>query len=131
MGEGYIKDPFKVRTGYLDLPTGPGLGIELDDNAIADKLGHDWKGPESYDADDGSVVRFYHFYNPSMSVSGDFFDVFKISDTKAGIFIGDVMGHGVRAALVAAMIHTLIGEAHSGRRARRPSRSGVPRAARR
>lgn len=71
--------------------------------------------PAAGDSDDGSVVRFYHFYNPSMSVSGDFFDVFKISDTKAGIFIGDVMGHGVRAALVAAMIHTLIGEAHSGR----------------
>jgi galactonate dehydratase len=23
---------------------------------MADKLGHDWKNPEAYDADDGSVV---------------------------------------------------------------------------
>jgi hypothetical protein len=23
---------------------------------VADKIGHDWKNPESYDADDGSVV---------------------------------------------------------------------------
>jgi len=23
---------------------------------MADKLGHDWRNPESYDADDGSVV---------------------------------------------------------------------------
>ncbi len=66
-------------------------------------------------ADEGSVVRFHHYFTPSMAVSGDFFDVFKISDTLAGIFICDVMGHGVRAALVAAMMHTLIGETHSGR----------------
>jgi len=56
LGEGYLKKPFTVRDGYLDLPTGPGLGIELDDNAMADKIGHDWRNQQSYDADDGSVV---------------------------------------------------------------------------
>ena len=56
LGEGYLKKPFTVRNGYLDLPTGPGLGIELDENALADKIDHDWRNPESYDADDGSVV---------------------------------------------------------------------------
>jgi galactonate dehydratase len=56
LGEGYIKRPFTVSNGYLALPTGPGLGIELDENAMADKIGHDWKNQESYDADDGSVV---------------------------------------------------------------------------
>jgi galactonate dehydratase len=56
LGEGYLKKPFTIRDGYLDLPAGPGLGIELDDNALADKIGHDWRNPESYDADDGSVV---------------------------------------------------------------------------
>ncbi len=56
LGEGYIKNPFTVREGFLDLPTGPGLGIELDENAMADKIGHDWRNQESYDADDGSVV---------------------------------------------------------------------------
>lgn len=56
LGEGYIKQPFTVRNGYLDLPTGPGLGIELDENALADKINHDWRNQESYDADDGSVV---------------------------------------------------------------------------
>src|SRR6187401_971303 len=45
LGEGYLKSPFKVRDGYLDLPKGPGLGIELDENALADKIGHDWKNP--------------------------------------------------------------------------------------
>jgi galactonate dehydratase len=56
LGEGYLKHPFAVRDGYLDLPKGPGLGIELDENALADKIGHDWKNPESYDAEDNSVV---------------------------------------------------------------------------
>jgi galactonate dehydratase len=56
LGDGYLKKPFVVRKGYLDLPTGPGLGIELDDDAVAGKIDHDWKGQESYDADDGSVV---------------------------------------------------------------------------
>ena len=56
LGEGYIKTPFTVRGGYLDLPRGPGLGIELDEHALADKIGHDWKNFESYDEDDGSVM---------------------------------------------------------------------------
>jgi galactonate dehydratase len=56
LGEGYLKVPFKVRDGYLDLPTGPGLGIELDDAQMADKIDHDWKNREEYDADDGSVM---------------------------------------------------------------------------
>lgn len=56
LGEGYIKQPFVVKNGYVDLPIGPGLGIELDEEALKDKIGHDWKNPETYDADDGSVV---------------------------------------------------------------------------
>jgi len=56
LGEGYIRNPFKVVNGYVDLPAGPGLGIELDENALADKIGHDWRNQESYDADDGSAV---------------------------------------------------------------------------
>lgn len=28
----------------------------LDENALANKLGHEWKDRETYDADDGSVV---------------------------------------------------------------------------
>jgi phosphoserine phosphatase RsbU/P len=57
-----------------------------------------------------STVRFYHFYQPSMSVSGDFFEVLKLSDTSVGIFICDVMGHGVRAALVASTVSALVSQ---------------------
>lgn len=61
----------------------------------------------------GSAVHFHHFYQPSTAVSGDFFDVFKISENQAGLFICDVMGHGVRAALVAATTRALVGELRS------------------
>src|SRR6266404_1915964 len=56
-----------------------------------------------------SAVHFYHFYQPSMSVSGDFFEVLKLSDTSAGLYICDVMGHGVRSALVASTVSALVG----------------------
>lgn len=56
LGEGYLKRPFVVKDGYIDLPTGPGLGIELDEAALADKLGHEWRNRETYDEDDGSVT---------------------------------------------------------------------------
>ena len=55
LGAGYLKKPFTVHQGYLDLPTGPGLGIELDENALASKIGHNSRNPELYD-DDGSVL---------------------------------------------------------------------------
>lgn len=56
LGEGYLKVPFAVKNGYVDVPTGPGLGIELDEDAVAKKIGHDWRSTESYDEDDGSVA---------------------------------------------------------------------------
>lgn len=56
LGEGYLKTPFTVKDGHVETPTGPGLGIELDEDAIAEKLGHDWLNPETYLESDGSVV---------------------------------------------------------------------------
>src|SRR4029450_3700232 len=57
LGEGYIKNPFVVKNGYVELPKGPGLGIELEHAAMADKSGHDWRNQELYHADDGSGVQ--------------------------------------------------------------------------
>ena len=56
LGDGYLKQSFQVKDGYIELPRGPGLGIELDEDAVAAKIGHDWQSREEYDADDGSVV---------------------------------------------------------------------------
>jgi len=56
-GEGYIKNPFVLqKDGTVLIPDKPGLGIELDEYQIKDKIGHDWKNPELYNALDGSVV---------------------------------------------------------------------------
>ncbi len=56
LGEGYLRTPFVVRNGYIDVPTGPGLGIELDEDAVARQVGHSWRNRETYDTEDGSVV---------------------------------------------------------------------------
>ena len=56
LGEGYLKNPFVFKDGFVELPTAPGLGIELDEDALEDKIDHDWRNPESYHPDDGSVV---------------------------------------------------------------------------
>jgi galactonate dehydratase len=57
LGEGYLKNPFKLqKDGTVLIPKGPGLGVELDEALMADKIGHDWKNPETYNALDGSVV---------------------------------------------------------------------------
>jgi galactonate dehydratase len=56
LGEGYLKNPFVVVDGFADLPTGPGLGIELDEDALEGKIDHDWRNPERYLEDDHSVV---------------------------------------------------------------------------
>ncbi len=58
LGEGYLKTPLVVENGYVAVPRGPGLGVELDEDAMADKIDHDWRNPEAYDPDDGSVVEW-------------------------------------------------------------------------
>ncbi len=57
-----------------------------------------------------SVLGLGHVYLPSGAVGGDFFEVFAVSESRVGIFISDVMGHGVRSALVVATIRGLIEE---------------------
>jgi len=63
------------------------------------------------DAPDGqSAFQFVQRYHPSETVSGDFFGISALSDSEAAVFICDVAGHGVRAALVTAMIRALAEE---------------------
>ena len=57
-----------------------------------------------------SAFQFVHRYEAAESVSGDFFNSTAVSDHEVGIFICDVTGHGVRAALVTAMICALAEE---------------------
>jgi len=57
-----------------------------------------------------SAFRFVHRYQAAETVSGDFFNVSALSDTEAAVFICDVTGHGIRAALVTAMVRALAEE---------------------
>jgi sigma-B regulation protein RsbU (phosphoserine phosphatase) len=61
-------------------------------------------------APESSLLHFCHRYHPTGQVGGDFFNVLALSENKAGIFICDVMGHGVRSALVTAMVRGLVEE---------------------
>ncbi len=57
LGEGYLTQPFVVRDGYIDLPTAPGLGIQLDDDAVAAHLDDgSWETPRVAHSDDGSFA---------------------------------------------------------------------------
>jgi len=58
---------------------------------------------------DGGLT-FAHCYRPTAAVGGDFFDIVPLSQTRFGVFICDVMGHGLRAALVTAIIRGVLEE---------------------
>jgi serine phosphatase RsbU (regulator of sigma subunit) len=61
-------------------------------------------GPEQ------SRLRFAHRYLPSGAVGGDYYVILRLNNNLAGVLLCDVMGHGVRAALVTAMIRVLVEE---------------------
>ncbi len=56
------------------------------------------------------TVRISSHYLPLGLVSGDFFEVLAVSEAAVGVMIADVMGHGVQAALITAMMRALIHE---------------------
>ncbi len=58
-----------------------------------------------------SKVQFSHLYHARSGViGGDLCSIRKLSDTKAGIFLCDVMGNGVRAALGTCMVRAIVEE---------------------
>jgi len=56
LGEGYLVTPFEVVEGHIAVPGGSGLGIEVDEQAVADRL-YDggWETPRLWH-DDGSLA---------------------------------------------------------------------------
>lgn len=55
-------------------------------------------------------VEASYLYKPSHHLAGDFFELIPISENKLGILVCDVMGHGVKAALVTMLLRGLITE---------------------
>lgn len=52
-------------------------------------------------------VKFSSKYLPTSQLGGDFFDVVTVDENHIGIIIADVSGHGVSAAMIAAMFKAL------------------------
>ncbi|MDQ8185480.1 SpoIIE family protein phosphatase [Pelagicoccus sp. SDUM812002] len=74
------------------------MSIGFDKDRQYSKSGSKWTLSSSY------------FYKPSHHLAGDFFDLIQISESKIGILVCDVMGHGVKAALVTMLLRGLISE---------------------
>jgi phosphoserine phosphatase RsbU/P len=49
-------------------------------------------------------LRITAAYRPMTAVAGDFYDFISLDENRVGILVADVSGHGVPAALIAAMI---------------------------
>ena len=57
----YVANPevFAFEDGFVERPTGPGLGVDIDEAAVraGAEEGHDWRNP-IWRADDGSIVEW-------------------------------------------------------------------------
>jgi sigma-B regulation protein RsbU (phosphoserine phosphatase) len=61
------------------------------------------------------AVRISHEFQPIAAVGGDFLDYFELTDGKIGLYLGDVSGKGLPAALYAALaVGTLRGVHKTG-----------------
>jgi len=54
--------------------------------------------------------RACYLYKPSHHLAGDFFYIIPVDENRIGILVCDVMGHGVKAALVTMLIRGLMAE---------------------
>ncbi len=61
------------------------------------------------------AVRISHQFQPVAAVGGDFLDYFELSDGSVGLYLGDVSGKGLAAAMYAALaVGTLRGVHKTG-----------------
>lgn len=59
LGEGLLKRPFVIKDGYVELPEGPGLGVEIDEEAVAEAASQykaDFRLPLWICEQDGSIA---------------------------------------------------------------------------
>ena len=58
LGHGFIKEPFVIKEGFIDTPTKPGLGVELDEEAMREReYDGKWTTPRQY-YEDGSIAEW-------------------------------------------------------------------------
>jgi sigma-B regulation protein RsbU (phosphoserine phosphatase) len=59
-------------------------------------------------SENGNELRFGSRYLPISGLAGDFYEILKVDKDCYGVFICDVMGHGIRAALIVSMLRGLL-----------------------
>ena len=59
-----------------------------------------------------SGYSFAHSVTPSLYLSGDFVDYFKISEDKLGFYLADVSGHGASSAFITVLLKSLVSQIH-------------------
>ncbi len=121
------KLPLRTRSGYLagsfglsrDVTESKELHQQLEDNhermqselLLARNLQRNLMQqgvPEFLRSDGTAALELATKYIPSFHLSGDFYSVVKTDEGGAAILVADVMGHGVRAAMVTAMIQIAV-----------------------
>ncbi|MCW2278508.1 PP2C family protein-serine/threonine phosphatase [Heliophilum fasciatum] len=55
-----------------------------------------------------SKLTFSVVYRPTIEIGGDFYDFLNVSDQEVGLFLSDVSGHGVSAAMLTMVISTIM-----------------------
>lgn len=53
-------------------------------------------------------VKFHAAYLPCLHLGGDYYDVFEMPNGHVGVFIADASGHGSSAALIVAIVKSLL-----------------------
>lgn len=57
---------------------------------------------------DNSKLAFHATYLPCLHLGGDYYDVFEMPNGHVGVFIADASGHGSSAALIVAIVKSLL-----------------------
>ncbi|MDZ8118327.1 SpoIIE family protein phosphatase [Pontiella agarivorans] len=63
--------------------------------------------PVFLSGDGKPLLDFHYFYEADNKLGGDYCAVHRLDDHRAGLLICDVMGHGVRAALITGLIRCI------------------------
>lgn len=58
----------------------------------------------------GDRLRIHTAYKASSEVGGDFFDMLTLRDGRVAVYVGDVAGHGVGAAIASTLLKVSLGD---------------------
>ena len=81
-----------------------------DDLRLAANLQHTFlpqRYPRFTSPSGDALVDFHYFYEADLQIGGDYCAIYKIDQDRAALLICDVMGHGIRAALITGIIRAL------------------------